>query len=166
MNRTPRLLMTTFALLSMAAQADTPAAPQKGCIELKSVAEREETFVDAQGQQAVRRVPVNTVVPGTEVIWTLSAVNVCEQPADKVFIDNPVPEHMEFVGESARGSGAEISYSLDGRNFAAPTALTVKAEDGSVRQARADEYRHIRWTFRNAIGPGQLAAASFRARVR
>lgn len=141
-------------------------APKAGCIELRSVAETEESYRDERGQQAVRRVPAAKVVPGTQVIWTLSATNVCAAAADKVFIDNPVPEHMALVADSVRGTGADISYSLDGKQFAAPEQLLVSQADGATRQARADEYTHVRWAFRNSIGPGQLAAASFRAIVR
>jgi uncharacterized repeat protein (TIGR01451 family) len=141
-------------------------APKAGCIELRSVAETEELYRDDKGQQAMRRVPAAKVVPGTQVIWTLSATNVCSAAADKVFIDNPVPEHMALVADSVRATGADISYSLDGKQFAAPEQLRVAEADGTTRQARTDEYTHVRWAFRNSIGPGQLAAASFRATVR
>lgn len=146
--------------------AATRPAPKAGCIELKSVAETEESYRDEKGQQAVRRVPAAKVVPGTQVIWTLSATNVCAAAADKVFIDNPVPEHMTLVVDSIRGAGADITFSLDGKQFAASEQLNVTEADGTTRPARADEYTHVRWAFRNSIGPGQLAAASFRATVR
>jgi uncharacterized repeat protein (TIGR01451 family) len=141
-------------------------APKAGCIELKSNAETEESYKDANGLPAVRRVPAAKVVPGTQVIWTLSATNVCTNAAEKVFIDNPVPEHMTLVADSARGAGSDVSYSLNGKTFGEPQSLQVTEADGSTRQARVDEYSHVRWTFRNAIGPGQLAVASFRATVR
>ncbi|MDW8259474.1 MAG: hypothetical protein RML32_08520 [Gammaproteobacteria bacterium] len=137
-----------------------------GCIELKSIAQIEESYTDAQGKPAVRRVPAARVVPGTEVIWTMIATNVCRQRAENVSIDNPVPEHMSYVADSAAGTGAEVTYSLDGVHYAAAAALQVRDADGALRPARADEYKAIRWTFRNPIGPGQLATASFRATVR
>jgi uncharacterized repeat protein (TIGR01451 family) len=159
------VVVSLLGLAGSLAVAQNPP-PQAGCIELKSVAEIEESFRDEQGREALRRVPVSKVVPGTQVIWTLSATNVCAAPADKVFIDNPVPEHMQLVADSVRGNGAEISYSLDGKRFAAPEQLKVVDADGQPRAARSDEYKHIRWSFRNSIGPGQLAAATFRATVR
>ncbi len=159
-------LAQTPLLASNTAAAQQRPAQKAGCIELKSVAETEESYRDANGQPAVRLVPVAKVVPGTQVIWTLSATNVCAVAADKVFIDNPVPAHMSLLGDSARGAGADVSYSLDGKQFAPPEQLRVVDADGATRAARADEYTHIRWVFRNSIGPGQLAAASFRATVR
>lgn len=157
-----------LALSSAAALAEgaTRPGPKAGCIELKSVAETEESYRDEQGQQVVRRVPAAKVVPGTQVIWTLSATNICATAADNVFIDNPVPGHMTLIADSVRGLGADISYSIDGKQFAEPEQLHVTEADGTTRQPRADEYTHVRWAFRNSIGPGQLAAASFRAIVR
>lgn len=159
--------VSLLALAPFAAAQDNGAAAKGGCIELKSIAQIEESYTDANGQPAVRLVAATKVVPGTQVIWALTATNVCKQPADKVYIDNPVPEHMRYLPQSAVGTGAEVSYSLDGKRFGAPETLTVAADDGKgVRAARPDEYTHIRFSFRNPIGPGQLAGASFRAAVR
>ncbi len=163
---TTGLILLALSSAAALAEGATRLGPKAGCIELKSVAETEESYRDDKGQQVVRRVPAAKVVPGTQVIWTLSATNVCATAAGQVFIDNPVPEHMTLVTDSVRGTGADISYSLDGKVFAASEQLRVTEVDGTTRQPRADEYTHVRWSFRNSIGPGQLAAASFRATVR
>ena len=151
----------------VATRAPLPAAAEaQGCIALKTVAEIEEQYVKENGERAVRLVPASRVVPGTEVVWTVSASNVCARVAENVFIDNPVPEHMSYLANSATGIGADVVYSLDGKRFALPEQLTVKESDGSVRAARSDEYSHIRWTFKNPIASGQLAIARFRAAVK
>jgi uncharacterized repeat protein (TIGR01451 family) len=137
-------------------------AQDQGCIVLKSTAEQEQEVVNAKGEKVKQLVAVSKVVPGVEVVWTVTANNVCKVPSDKVVINNPVPEHMSYVGGSAFGAGSEISYSLDGKTFAAPAGLTV-TENGATRQARADEYRHIRWEFRSPLQPGASAIARFRA---
>jgi uncharacterized repeat protein (TIGR01451 family) len=155
-----------LALLLLAAGSAAAADGRKGCIALQTVAETEQDYTDANGQKATRLVPAAKVVPGTQVVWTVTASNVCDKPADKVFIDNPVPQHMSYVPDSALGAGADIAFSLDGRSFAAPGELQVRVADGSSRAARSDEYTHIRWSFRNAIGPGQVAVARFRATLK
>lgn len=146
--------------------AAAPSAPRAGCVELKSVAQTEQETRDEKGQKVVRLVPAASIVPGTQVVWTITASNVCDTPAANVLIDNPVPEHMSFVADSAIGAGAAISYSLDGKRFAAPDALQVRESAEVTRTARADEYTHIRWAFQNAIAPGQVAVARFRATVK
>jgi uncharacterized repeat protein (TIGR01451 family) len=97
-----------------------------------------------------------------EVVWTVTANNICKVPSEKVTINNPVPEHMNYIADSAFGAGSDITYSLDGKTFGVPAELSV-TENGAKRQARADEYRQIRWVFRSPLQPGASAVARFRA---
>ncbi|HPF25874.1 MAG: hypothetical protein R3F58_03560 [Steroidobacteraceae bacterium] len=154
-------LVLVFAVVGQAA-----GQPAAGCIVLKTVAEVEQPYTTDDGETAKRLVPAAKVVPGGEVVWTVTASNVCDKPAEKVAIDNPVPDHMRYVPDSAMGPGTDIAFSVDGRKFAPPGALTVSNADGSERTARAEEYSHIRWTFKNALQPGSVAFARFRAVVK
>ncbi|MCU0759803.1 MAG: hypothetical protein MUF07_11505 [Steroidobacteraceae bacterium] len=160
-----RLALSCLALLSAGAWA-ADADARRGCIELKTVAETEVETVDAQGQRSLKLVPAATVVPGSQVVWTVTAANVCDKPADKVVIDNPIPAQMSFVPDSAVGAGADILFSTDGRQFAGPAALVVRDATGAVRPARAADYTHIRWSLRNPIAPGQVAMARYRAELK
>ncbi len=119
-------------------------------------------MVNDKGEKKKVLVPAGKVVPGTEVVWTVTANNVCKQASDKVTINNAVPEHMTLVPNSAVGPGSQVTYSLDGKSFAPAGKLTVQ-ENGATRPARADEYKHIRWEFKNSLAPGASAYASFRA---
>jgi uncharacterized repeat protein (TIGR01451 family) len=158
-----RLALLAAALGSAAtALAQTP---ERGCIELKTVAEVQETYVDERGNTATRLVPVGKVVPGDEVVWTIVANNVCTTAAGDVAITNPVPQHMRYVGSSAFGPGANIVFSLDGNTFASPEALVVAEEDGSRRPARADEYSAIRWVLPRPMGPSESLVVRYRATV-
>jgi uncharacterized repeat protein (TIGR01451 family) len=140
-------------------------AAQRGCIELRTVAEVQEAYVDDRGNAATRLVPAAKVVPGDEVIWTIVANNVCTTPAGDVAITNPVPQHMRYVVSSAFGPGADIVFSLDGSTFASADALVVAEADGSRRQARADEYSAIRWVLPRPMGPSESLIVRYRATV-
>jgi len=142
------------------------SAQDKNCIELQTVAETEEQYLDEQGGNATRLVPAGKIVPGDEVVWTITAKNVCSTPADNIVIANDVPEHMTYVASSAMGVGTEIVYSLDGEHFAPASTLTVKNEDGSSRPARANEYRSIRWTYTAPFKQGATAFVRYRATVK
>jgi uncharacterized repeat protein (TIGR01451 family) len=147
------------ALSSQAfAQANKPA----NCIELKTTAEVEKEVVNDKGEKSKALVPAGKVIPGTEVVWTVTASNVCKQPSDKVVISNPVPEHMTLIAGSVIGAGSDISFSVDGQTFAPAGQLTV-SENGAPRAARIDEYKLIRWEFRNSLQPGASAFGRFRA---
>jgi uncharacterized repeat protein (TIGR01451 family) len=154
-------VLSVAALLALCVGTQAYAAEQ-GCIVLKSTAEVEQTVVDAKGGKTTKLVAADKVVPGVEVVWTVTANNICKQPSDKVTINNAVPAHMTYVANSATGPGADITYSLDGQNFGAAEQLSV-SESGGKRKARADEYKNIRWVFKNSLQPGSQAVAQFRA---
>lgn len=163
-----RIAWSHAVLLAAGLAAGTAAAAQdaaRGCIELKTIGELEQPYVDAAGQAAKRLVPAAKVVPGDEVVWTITASNVCTTPAADVAITNPVPAHMSYVGDTAFGPGSKIEFSLDGRAFGTPTALVVAAADGAQRTARADEYTHVRWVLGHAIGPSETLVVRYRAKV-
>jgi uncharacterized repeat protein (TIGR01451 family) len=143
----------------------TATAADKACVELKTSAEIEREVVE-QGQKVKRLEPAGKVVPGDEVVWTITATNVCKTPTDNVAIANPVPEHMTYVAGSAMGTGADIVYSLDGKEFRGAADLTVRAADGTSRAARAEDYRAIRWTYKTAFAPGATAFVRYRALVK
>jgi uncharacterized repeat protein (TIGR01451 family) len=137
-------------------------AQTQSCVVVKSVAEVEKEVVGADGVKSMKLLPLSTATPGTQVVYTTTASNVCKQPVDNIEISNFVPEHMTYVPSSAMATGAEVRYSLDGKTFATADQLTV-LENGVSRKARADEYKHFRWAFKGSLAPGAQAAASFRA---
>ena len=156
-----RVALSLLLLSAMNVHAQAP----KPCIELKNEVQIEQEFTDAQGNKTKRLVAPGKIVPGNEVIYTITAKNVCDKPADKVVINNPVPEHMNYVMNSAMGVGTDISYSLDGKSFAKLDALTVKNADGSARTVRADDIKSLRWVYSAPINPGQSGFVRFRATV-
>jgi uncharacterized repeat protein (TIGR01451 family) len=158
----PLAALGASVLLSVNAFAQSA---ERGCIALKTVAELRQSYVDEMGKSATRLVPIAKVVPGDEVVWTITASNVCAKPAADVAITNAVPAHMHYLGDTAFGPGADIEFSLDGKSFAAPEALLVAAADGTKRPARADEYSHIRWVLGRPMGPSESLIVRYRAVV-
>lgn len=157
-------ITTLCAALWMTLTAGAYAA-DKACVELKTTGETESEVVE-NGQKVKRLVPVAKAVPGDQIVWTITATNVCKTPTENVVIANPVPEHMTYVTSSAMGTGTDIAYSLDGKEFKSAAELQVRAADGTTRAARADEYRAIRWTYKNAFAPGATAFVRYRAVVK
>jgi uncharacterized repeat protein (TIGR01451 family) len=137
-------------------------AQSKSCVELTTKAEIEQETVDAAGKKSTQLVPASKVVPGVEVIWTVTALNVCKQPSDAVTISNAVPQSMTYVANSAAGPGADIAVSVDGKTFAKAGEITITDASG-IRKARPDEYKHLRWSFKDALQPGATSVAQYRA---
>lgn len=140
-------------------------AQEKGCISLKTEAQMEESYTDAQGKPAKRLVSPTKTIPGNEIIWTITANNVCNKPAEKVVFENAIPEHMTYIADSAMGPGTDITYSLNGKDFVKAADLKVREADGKTRAARADEIKSIRWVLGAAMAPNSMSFARYRAKV-
>lgn len=154
-------IVLTTLLLPLLAAAN--AAPKGGCIVLTTAAEQEQSVTAADGSRSTQIVPAARVVPGTEVVWSTTAHNTCPKPAENVVINQPVPEHMVFVADSAVGGGAQITLSVDGKDYLPAGQLTARNADGSARPARATDVRYVRWTLSSVIAPQSEFAARFRA---
>jgi uncharacterized repeat protein (TIGR01451 family) len=155
-----------IAFMLMASASDLAAAQDKSCISLNNEAQVEQEYVDPSGQKAKRLVPPGKVLPGREVIYTITAKNGCSAFAERVVIDNPVPQHMTYVMGSAFGVGTDITYSVDGKTYAKADALTVTQSDGKTRPAQAADIRSIRWTYGNAFSASASGFVRFRATVK
>jgi len=151
-------------LLLTALQAQAEAS--KPCVDLKNTAQVEQQYTDAQGKAATRLVEPSKIIPGNEIVYTITATNVCDKPVNAVVINNAVPDHMSYVMNSAMGVGTDIIYSSDGKRFDKLDALSIKGADGSAHAAGAADIKNIRWTYNTAINPGQSGFVRFRATVR
>lgn len=158
-------LLAAFALLAV---VPAPAIAASG-VELTSKVEME-VEVEQDGTKTKKRVTPAKALPGDEVIYTLAYANKGAAPADNVVIDNPVPEHTDYVGGSAWGEGMDVTFSVDGgKSFAAPEQLKVRVKDEAgndvERMAKPDEYTHLRWSRKQAVPPGGTGEVGFRARI-
>ena len=136
-------------------------------IEVTAVAEVEVSQTNELGEKTVKRTAATSVVPGTEVIYTITAKNTGNEPADNIVVTNPVPAKTVYVDGSAFGAGTNITFSVDGgKSYAKPEKLSVKDQAGKPRAATAEDYTHVRWTFQFNLDPGQQADVWYRARVK
>lgn len=142
------------------------AAPPAGSVLVKTIAEQEQVVDGPNGAKSTELVPAAKVLPGHEVIYTVTFSNTGSQPAADVVVTNPVPAHTRYVPGSAFGPGTELRFSTDGgRSFAPADALTVATAEGTTRPATAADYTHIRFVLKNPLNPGAIAFARYRAQV-
>jgi uncharacterized repeat protein (TIGR01451 family) len=153
--------LNKLILIAALAAAGAAQAQEKGCIELRTEAQTEETVVGPDGKPQVQFVAASKVVPGTQVFWTITAKNVCEKPAGDVAIDSPVPEHMLFISDRTIASGLRVTYSIDGKQFASADALTVREADGTTRAAKPADFRYVRYAMATPLAPGATVAARY-----
>lgn len=150
--------LTAMTLLLLALNAAAQSH-----LEVQTTVQKQEVFVNAQGEEETRLVPADTVLPGETVFYTITFTNVSNEVADRVVITNPIDESLVYLDGSAFGAGMDIVFSVDGgESFAAASELTV-TEDGEVRAAEPRDFTHIRWVMRNDLAAGAQGTARFAA---
>ncbi len=150
------------ASVLFAAQA---MAQEQGHLNVQTIVEKEEVVVNDEGERQTRLVPATTVLPGDDVVYTITFRNVSEEAAENVVITNPIPRNLTYVEGSAFGPGTVIEFSVDGgQSWSSPEQLTVP-DNGGVRAARAEDFTHLRWVMQNELAAGAQGVARFRARL-
>jgi len=162
--------MKVFALIgSLLLSLGLGASPTLAADEIRftSIAEIEVEQVNDKGEKVVIREPAVLLQPGEIAIYTNSFTNTGPKAADKVTINNPVPENTEYLGGSATETGFDLVFSVDGgKSFAKPQALTVPDGKGGTRPAEPKDYTHLRWTLLQPLQPGASGIVEFRVRVK
>lgn len=157
-------VFTLFWTPIVVAQA-LPSGPSDPLV-VKIIAEVESKTVEG-GREVVKLVSADRVVPGDRVIYTLEVLNSGATAVASPTVTNPIPDHMRYVGDSAVGPGAEVTYSVDGgHSFDQAENLKVRIAEGRSRPAVAADYTHIRWQLKNNLKPNSVAFVRFRAVVK
>jgi uncharacterized repeat protein (TIGR01451 family) len=159
-------LALATAVFAVAASAQAPAG---GGVQLVNVVQKE-VEVDDGGKRVRRLVEPGKVVPGDEVVYTVSYANKGARAAERVVVINPVPQHTKVRAGSVEGANTEIAYSVDGgKSYAAPDKLMVTVRDAKgaavSRPAVAADFTHVRWTLKEPLPPGASGFVRFRAVV-
>lgn len=124
-----------------------------------------EILIEEDGQEVTRWVEAEDIEPGQKLRYTVQYLNVGDEPATEVRIENPVPDLTVYVSDSASGEGSKIVFSADGgQNYGAPDEVTyeVAVFGGGTdrRQASPDRYTNIRWLIEE-VPPGSAGEVSF-----
>jgi uncharacterized repeat protein (TIGR01451 family) len=124
-----------------------------------------EIVVEENGQEVTRWVEAEDIEPGQKLRYTVRYLNVGDEPATEVRIENPVPDLTVYLSDSASGEGSKIVFSADGgQNYGAPDEVTyeVAVFGGGTdrRQASPERYTNIRWLIDEVL-PGTAGEVSF-----
>ncbi len=161
---TIRTTIRRTALAAVAVLAASTAVAQQ--LDVRTVAQKEESVAASDGTVETRLVAAETVIPGDKVVYTITFTNEGSDVADDVVVTNPIDGSLEYLEGSAFGAGMTIEFSVDGgQSFSAPGDLMVADESGN-RPARPQDYTHVRWTLDGDLEPGATGVARFSATVK
>jgi len=135
-------------------------------VSINSTSYQEVTKITASGEKVKEWVRASKVVPGTVIRYVNSLENSGDKAATKLVVNNPVPENMEYVANSASCAGTcLISYSVDGgEHYGQAEALYVGV--GQERHlAKASEYTNIRWVL-ESLDARSKSSVEYKARLK
>ncbi len=152
------MAVSAFAVAAFAASA-MAQAPK---LTLKMKAEQEVRIVK-NGKETIELAPAKMTTKGDVILYTIAYTNSGDSEATDAVIADPVPYGMAYVGGSAKGAGAAVSFSIDnGKTF----SRTPKRVSGGVKKAAPPQtYTNIKWTIKKIL-PKASGSVSFKARVK
>lgn len=155
-----RLFAATFVILALA----TPVFAQG--VEITNQALVELRTVDANGEETIKYVIADRVIPGSVILYLITYANKGDAPAEGIVLTSQIPADLTFTEGSADIDGARVQFSIDGgKTYANREDLVVTTADGDERPAEASDLTNIRWTVRSALKTGKNRAVSYRAVV-
>ena len=140
--------------------AQTPAKP----VQLRLQAEKQAVITDENGKENTtwQTLPANAVVQSGDIIrYTLRGENSTASLVNNFVLTQPIPKQSVYVLNSATGTDAKITYSIDNaKTYLANPTIQETLPDGRVetKPAPAEAYTHIRWEFTKPVNPAQIGA--------
>lgn len=139
-------------------------AQDKEEVHTELIAEVRVESMDASNRRTARFVPATVLSQGEVVYYTLRIRNPSTVYLRDVVVTQRIPANTVYVDGSASAPGADVSFSVDGgQNFAPSGQLRTVDASGAAQPATPEQYTHIRFRLRNALAPGAVALARFRA---
>jgi len=160
-----KMLRLSVCAIPLLLLATAVRAAPPGSIKLQTIAQQEKVIVGKDGKKHTEIVPAGRVVPGVAVIYTIKYTNVGKKPAENVVVNDPIPQHMNYVDGSATGANTAISYSIDGGKHwsAMLETLEIHNSDGTTRSATARDVTNVRWVVKGKLAPGASGQVQYRA---
>jgi uncharacterized repeat protein (TIGR01451 family) len=150
--------MLAIAMLSTPVQAQGVDVTNEAMVEVKTI--------DASGQEKIKYVTADKVVPGSVILYLITYTNNGDAAAEGIVLNSAIHEDLTYIESSAETDGAVVHYSIDGgQTYANREDLVVTEADGTKRPAEASDLTNVRWTMERALAPGKKNAVSFRAQV-
>jgi uncharacterized repeat protein (TIGR01451 family) len=144
-------------------------AQEKPNVVLKLSVQKEGLVKDQGGKWRTEWQEVDNFQPGELLKYNITYKNEGKVEARNFVIVDPIPEGTTYVANGAEGKNAEITFSVDGKNFQVPPMLKYTVKQGSQEQelfATPEMYRHIKWRLTKAVAPGESGVVSFKVKVK
>jgi uncharacterized repeat protein (TIGR01451 family) len=135
-------------------------------VSISSTSLQEQIKVSPSGEKVKEWIKASKVVPGTVIRYVNTIENSGDKPARKLVVNNPIPENMEYVANTATCEGTcIITYSVDGgKSFKKPEELFLGVGE-ERHMAKATEYTDIRWVV-DTLATTSQSTVEYKARLK
>jgi uncharacterized repeat protein (TIGR01451 family) len=115
--------------------------------------------------------PADEASPNDVIEYRLTYTNTGDEPVQNIFITDPVPAGMEYIGASATTPTAgKVQFSIDGGKSFHDWPIQVKRHQGDGTEveieATPDMVSHIRWVVNDTFEPHGEVTVSYRTTIK
>jgi uncharacterized repeat protein (TIGR01451 family) len=142
------------------------AYAEDGAIRFSNNAFKQVISKAADGTVKYDYVEPGLVLPDDVILYEIVFENISDQEVSNIVVNNPIANNSKYRGSSATGDSTEITFSVDGKNFAAADALTVKDQTGKSWKAKPEDYTAIRWVYKKALKPGEKGKVTYKTTIK
>ena len=155
------ILISVFTLF-----AAMNAYAEDGAIRFSNNAFKQVISKAADGTVKYDYVEPGLVLPDDVILYEIVFENVSDQEVTNIVVNNPIANNSKYRDGSATGDSTEITFSVDGKNYAAADALTVKDQTGKTLKAKPEDYTAIRWVYKKALKPGEKGKVTYKTTIK
>ena len=118
----------------------------------------------------VKLVNGDRATTGDVLVYRIIYKNSGNEAATNAVIDNPIPQGMTYIDNSATGENADITFSIDGgKTYKKPSLLSYESKhpNGKTERytARPEEYSNVRWLVKS-VPSNTGGKVEFKVRVK
>ena len=141
------------------------AHAEDGAIRFSNNAFKQVISKAADGSIQYDYVEPKLVLPDDVILYEIKFENISDQEISNIVINNPIANNSSYRGGSVTGKNTDVTFSVDGKNFAAADALTVKDSSGKTWQAKPEDYKAIRWVYNKPLKPGEVGTVTYKTTI-
>jgi hypothetical protein len=156
--------LSVFALSFLLTGMASLSAQAEG-LEARQTVEKIVAVTQADGSVEITYVPADRAAPGDELVHAVVYTNNAANAAEGVVLSMPIEASMVYLEGSALTPTADVTFSVDGRNFVSRSELVVN-ENGTPRPASAADVRAVRWALKAPIAAGATGKVSLRTALK
>lgn len=159
-------ILKTILVFVLMIFATMNAYAEDGAIRFSNNAFKQVISKAADGAVKYDYVEPGLVLPDDVILYEIVFENISDQEVSNIVVNNPIANNSTYRNSSATGDSTEITFSVDGKNFAAADALTVKDQTGKTWKAKPEDYTAIRWVYKKALKPGEKAKVTYKTTIK